>query len=856
MLIFNIKNIPDLTLSKYQMFAQSGVEGLLSEEKQFIRQLHQISILWHIGVHFFFIYNPKNLSGNKLEIYLAFSNVKENYLIKIRKIVNASNISKYYKINECSANIFKQYNYKSITTLYKKERILQTIINNEENYFYIVPNWEISEKCRLYSLFKMMESFDDECCYRIDLFTEFNLTEQIHSSFSKPLEYLRNINKKYTGISEYSKIQNDKIDPNATETLHQYEEWLKRIDTSEVFRARICVLSNDNNYSEILLNSASTEVLKNSSYTINTEYGNFSSEFYTDTMPNNYSTNAPKSLINWSSTFTVDEIFGFTCLPALYDGETIEIPKETVAQRESKGITIGKDTNNYPIVISPKVLPKHMFVCGVPGSGKTNTMLHIANSLWNSTIKDSNNEEKPLHIPFLVLEPAKKEYRELALFDIPELIIFSPSANTKFPLAINPFEFPIGLTLSEHIGNLCKVFEGAFPIAPPAPFILDRAIQAIYEKHGWNVKDINIGEKEYPKLSELYEQFEVELQNTKYDGEIQGNIRSVLEMRIGSLLRREMKDIFDVNHSTLTPEDWIKYPIILELEALGEGPANFLTLLLCTIIRETIKVKPIIHSDIRHVIFIEEAHNLIAPQSDVKDSMDSNPKVAATSFIVKMLAEVRALKEGIIIADQLPTAMAPEVIKNTNIKLVHRLTSADDRGLVGSTMSASQMQLENMATYTSGQALFSYEKLLRPFEMKVNLVEEHGNETPNDEQLFLLMLQKPVYKSLREKEANVQFEILKKNVIELNNCERLSVSKIKNIDFNNINSISLDNIINTFSNSLNVILVLKNKYLWECEKIPNEFINLNKKEEMKSIIKDIGARLQNILKTLIINFSL
>ena len=45
------------------------------------------------------------------------------------------------------------------------------------------------------------------------------------------------------------------------------------------------------------------------------------------------------------------------------------------------------------------------------------------------------------------------------------------------------------------------------------------------------------------------------------------------------------------------------------------------------------------------------------------------------AYIVKMLAEVRALREGIIIADQLPTAMAPEVIKNTNIKLIHRPVS-------------------------------------------------------------------------------------------------------------------------------------------------------------------------------------
>lgn len=44
-------------------------------------------------------------------------------------------------------------------------------------------------------------------------------------------------------------------------------------------------------------------------------------------------------------------------------------------------------------------------------------------------------------------------------------------------------------------------------------------------------------------MSELYDRFQKELSQTTYDSEIQGNIQSVLEMRIGSLLRREMKDI-------------------------------------------------------------------------------------------------------------------------------------------------------------------------------------------------------------------------------------------------------------------------------------------------------------------------
>lgn len=85
-----------------------------------------------------------------------------------------------------------------------------------------------------------------------------------------------------------------------------------------------------------------------------------------------------------------------------------------------------------------------------------------------------------------------------------------------------------------------------------------------------------------------------------------------------------------------------------------------------------------------------------------------------------MLAEVRALKEGIVIADQLPTAMAQEVIKNTGLKIGLRITSADDRALLGSTMAASSIQMEEMATFNVGRALISYEGLMRPFAIQMH----------------------------------------------------------------------------------------------------------------------------------------
>ena len=856
MLIYEVQSLPDLTLSKYQVFADSGIDGMLEAQTQFIKQLYRVLILGKVDAHFLFQYRPQLSAGNKLKIYLLFSGVETDkfYYERLEKIVSASGICSYFHLLPVSDGQLFLGEYHFMSVLHKKERILQTVVDSETKNFYVVPNWEINEDSRLFNMLQLMQSFDEECCYRVDLYAVDGLEEQIHKSFEKPLIFLRNISTKTNGVSILSGMQKDKRDPNADETLRQYEQWIKNVDDSTVFRCRIAALSNDKQVSQLMLNSTIAECIQHGNAVTKTAMGQFNSMTFLNDMPDGFHMpEIPQSLSGWTTTFTAEEISVFCRLPVLYDGENIELPKETTAVQEKEGIILGRDTNNYAVAIPQKLFPKHMFVCGVPGSGKTNTMLHIANSLWNGTVIGEDGTEHKLHIPFLVLEPAKREYRELALFDIPELLIFSPSACTNFPICINPFEFPIGLTLSEHISKLCQVFEGAFPIAPPAPFILDRAIQAIYENKGWNYRDVNTGTKPYPIMQELYNQFEKELQTTNYDSEIQGNIRSVLEMRIGSLLRREMRDIFNAEKSTLSPEEWLTKPVIVELEALGEGPANFVTLLLCTLIRETLKADPLKDKEkpVRHIIFIEEAHNLIAPEAQVQDGMDSNPKVAATAFIVKMLAEVRALREGIIIADQLPTAMAPEVIKNTNIKLVHRLTSGDDRELVGSTMSASSLQMENMATYTSGQALFTYEKLLRPFEMQVSMVEQHGTETPNDTELYALMIKKTAFYELHKNIAEKKWEELKQDIISVNQQEILAIHQIQEMDLKLIDDAAFISKLESFSRILNGIRIMQNNCYLKCNGLSEQFISQERKSEMREIIMSMGTTLEKNLQKMI-----
>ncbi len=48
MLIYRIDKIPDLTFSKYQVFAQSGIEGLLESQTQFIKSLQKIALLGNV----------------------------------------------------------------------------------------------------------------------------------------------------------------------------------------------------------------------------------------------------------------------------------------------------------------------------------------------------------------------------------------------------------------------------------------------------------------------------------------------------------------------------------------------------------------------------------------------------------------------------------------------------------------------------------------------------------------------------------------------------------------------------------------------------------------------------------------
>ena len=174
---------------------------------------------------------------------------------------------------------------------------------------------------------------------------------------------------------------------------------------------------------------------------------------------------APDQLLYLPHLFTVEEVVPFATLPVLFPGETIELSKETVPEPE-KGMLLGEDAEGHEIFIPWKNLSKHAFLAGMPGSGKTNAMMYLISNM----VKEE--------IPVLILEPAKKEYRSLtALRGMENVALFSPCANSMFPIHINPFEFPLGMKLSDHMNRLLDVFNGTFQLDPPMPMLLTEGIQ-------------------------------------------------------------------------------------------------------------------------------------------------------------------------------------------------------------------------------------------------------------------------------------------------------------------------------------------------------------------------------------------
>ncbi len=367
----------------------------------------------------------------------------------------------------------------------------------------------------------------------------------------------------------------------------------------------------------------------------------------------------------------------------------------------SGDITVGKlrsSQNEDTIGFSLKDLAKHMLIVGTPGSGKTTFSVSLLDRLW-----------KDHKIPFLVIEPAKNEYRALVQ-SIPDLQVFTPGKNFISPFVFNPFVPPKNVKLEIYKSTLKTAFAAAVSMSTPLDKIFEESINNCYSDFRWlDTYTVDDKGKTF-NISDFIKCFQQTFDEIGYTGDAK-NIGRAGVVRLNSLV-----NLFD-NYFSIPIEDLLQKPTIIELAAIenADQKALIIALLLLSILAY-VNSNYVGEGGLKNVILLEEAHVLLDADSNAGQG-DANPSAIAQGLVKRMLAEIRSYGVGIVIADQSPRKVSTDVVALTDMKMVFRLVESSDKQIIGDSTNMTETQIQRMAKLKPGEAFLFFNKLDEPEEV-------------------------------------------------------------------------------------------------------------------------------------------
>ena len=361
-------------------------------------------------------------------------------------------------------------------------------------------------------------------------------------------------------------------------------------------------------------------------------------------------------------------------------------------------IGILKNSEKNTIGISLKDLAKHMLVVGTPGSGKTTFSVSLLDRLW-----------KEHNIPFLVIEPAKNEYRAL-IQSIPEIQIFTPGKNFISPFVFNPFVPPENVRLETYKSTLKTAFAAAVSMTTPLDKIFEEAINNCYSDFRWLDNYTTADKGQIFNITDFIKCFKNTFDEIGYTGDAK-NIG-----RAGVVRLKSLENLFD-NYFSIPIQDLLQKPTIIELAAIenSDQKALIISLLLLSILAY-VNANYVGDGGLKNVMLLEEAHVLLDASSNVGQG-DTNPSAIAQNLVKRMLAEIRSYGVGIIIADQSPRKVSTDVVALTDMKMVFRLVEATDKQIIADSMNMGDGQEQRLSRLKPGEAFLFFNKLDSPEEV-------------------------------------------------------------------------------------------------------------------------------------------
>ncbi len=388
-----------------------------------------------------------------------------------------------------------------------------------------------------------------------------------------------------------------------------------------------------------------------------------------------------------------------------YESSTeLRQPKPEDSMSLGRVFDLGNVTDRR-VSLSNATLNMHTFVTGSTGSGKSNVVYQMLNELRQD------------QIPFLVVEPAKGEYKD-AFGHLPDVNVYSTNPKIAPLINLNPFRFPDSIHVLEHVDGLVEIFSVCWPMYDAMPAFFKDAILKSYESVGWDLGSSTFegDELAYPDFETVADQLVKLIGESSYSEEIKSNYRGALITRVKSLTVGLNKFIFT---SEQTPyEKLFDENCILDISRVKSSETKALLMGLMVYILNEYRMdrKEGSNRGLKHITVLEEAHNLLKNTS----GRDSELIGKSVEMLTQTIAEIRTYGEGFIIVDQSPSSVDIAAIKNTNTKIILRTPEKNDREAAGRSIGLTDAQVNEIARLPTGVAVVYQNNWINPVLTKID----------------------------------------------------------------------------------------------------------------------------------------
>ncbi|GIB72367.1 type VI secretion protein [Vibrio cholerae] len=414
-----------------------------------------------------------------------------------------------------------------------------------------------------------------------------------------------------------------------------------------------------------------------------------------------------------TSTVVVQETAAF--------GRKVQSLNSDVANTSSRTISLGQVRHLWidlpqTVELDLDQLTSHTLITGSTGSGKSNTVY----ALLDQAIQQD--------IPFLVIEPAKGEYKHV-FGNRPDVRVLGTNDRFTELLKINPFSFPEQTHVLEHVDRLIEVFNVCWPMYAAMPAILKDAVLRSYEACAWDLRDSTstLSSPLFPTFADLLMQLDSVIAQSAYSDEMKSNYTGALVTRVRSMVNGLNGQIFAADE--ISNADLFDRNVIIDLSRVGSQETKSLLMGLLIIRLSEYRAEYMhMNQPLKHITVLEEAHNILRANPSTGGAEGSSVAEKSVEMLSNAIAEMRTYGEGFIIADQSPSAVHISAIRNTNTKILMRLPDEADRLLAGKSAALTEEQIDEMARLPRGVAVVYQNEWLEAVLCKVSRFS--GQESP------------------------------------------------------------------------------------------------------------------------------